>query len=85
MAKISLSGYGQNNSAVPSWLTSSEDAGRNPYAPPLSEAQAHVIASGVASAPVLGKIDSKPEVAPAFGHRDRNANPVKVPSTTQRR
>jgi len=85
MAKVSLTGYGQNNSAVPSSLTPGEELAKNPYQSPLSEAHESVIANGVASNPQVRKIDDKAEVPPAFGHRDRNANVVKVPTKTTRR
>lgn len=86
MAKISLTGYGQNQGAVPSSITPTEDVARNPYAPPLSEAHESVIDRGVASNPQIRKIDRKPEVGPAHGMRNRSADTVvKVPAKTSRR
>lgn len=80
MAKISLTGYGQNQSAVPSSLTPDQ---RSSYAPPLSDAYERICANGVAR---LRKVDSKPEVRPAHGMRNRSADTaVKVPASTVRR
>jgi hypothetical protein len=85
MAKT-FTGYGQNQSAVPSSLTPDQDVGRSPYAPNLSDAHERVCANGVASNPQLRKIDARPEVAPGYGHRNRGADAaVKVPAKTVRR
>lgn len=88
MAKISLAGYGQNQGAVPSSITPTEDVARNPYAPSLSEAHESVIANGIASNPQVRKINTRADanVPAAFGHRNRGADTlVKVPAKTSRR
>ena len=86
MAKVTLTGYGQNQAAVPSSLSPDQDVERSPYAPPLSDAHERVCANGVASNPQLRKIDARPEVAPAYGMRNRSADTAaKVPPKTVRR
>jgi hypothetical protein len=84
MAKVTLTGYGQNQSAVPSTLTPGEDVEHNPYAPPLSDAHESIITNGVASNANPAKIDARP-VAAGFGMRDRNADPATVPSAMKRK
>lgn len=84
MVKLTLTGYGQNQAAVPSSLTPGEDVERNPYAPPLNDVRESVVANGVASNPQVRKIDSRPEVAAGYGMRDRRADAVKVPPKTSR-
>ncbi|WP_369720068.1 hypothetical protein AB8Z38_22985 [Bradyrhizobium sp. LLZ17] len=82
-----ITGYGQNQSAVPSSLTPGEDVERNPYAPPpLRDARESAIANGVKSNPQVRKIDARPKVAAAYGMRDRSADAVvKVPTKTSHR
>lgn len=86
MAKVSLSNYGGNQSAAPSSLPPDQDVEHSPYAPNLSDAHERVCRNGVASNPQLRKIDTRPEVPPAYGMRNRSADAaVKVPPTTVRR
>ena len=61
MGKLKLSGYGQNQSAIPSSIAAGANFEGNPYAPPLSDAREIVASRGVASDPAARKIGDRPE------------------------
>jgi hypothetical protein len=85
MAKITIN-YSQNQADAPASLMPREDVERSPYAPKLNDAHERIIANGVKSNSQLRKVDSKPEVAPAYGMRCRGADAaVKVPAKTTRK